>query len=158
MLLFKHSSTCVLLGASLFWVGSSQLALRAQDADRGAVYTKRDIGEIVESLAGRTESFKHEFDRAVEHSLLDGTKLEDRAKHRADDLHDAAKRLRDVYHDKRDKESRQVRDEVDRTLGAASDVNRIMDNHRFTERVQHEWDVLRSDLNGLADAYGLSPL
>ena len=98
------------------------------------------------------------FDKAVEHSLLDGTKLEDRARHRADDLNDAAKRLRDVYGDKRDKNNPAVRDQVDKTIAAASDLNRIMGEHRFTDRVQRNWDLLKSDLDALAQVYDLPSL
>jgi hypothetical protein len=31
-------------------------------------------------------------------------------------------------------------------------------NHRFTDKLQRDWDLLRSDLNALAEVYDLSPL
>ena len=141
-----------------FLLAGSQSVVSAQDANRAEVYTKRDVGDIVQSLARRTASFKGEFDKAVDHSLIDGSRLEDKAKHRADDLQDSAKRLKDVYGDKHDKNNPAVRDQVDTTLSAASDVNRIMTDHRFTDRVQREWDELRSDLNALAQVYDLPSL
>ena len=58
-----------------------------------------------------------------------GTRLEANAKHCADDLHDAANRLGDVFRDKRDKNNSAVRDQVDKTLAAASELNRVMTNH-----------------------------
>ena len=82
----------------------------AQDANRDAVTTVTDARAIVSKLSGRTEEFKHDFDEAIEHSLVDGSKLEDRSKHRADDLHDAAKKLHDVFDDKKDKNDPKVRD------------------------------------------------
>jgi hypothetical protein len=130
----------------------------AQDANRDVVVRKSDVREIVRGLSKRTGEFKEEFDKAVAHSLMDGSRLEDRAKHRADDLHDSAKRLEDVYGDKHDKNDPKVRDQVDKTLAAAADVNRIMRDHRFTDKLQRDWDLLRSDLNGLAAVYDLSPL
>jgi len=51
-----------------------------------------------------------------------------------------------------------VRDQVDKTLAAASDVNRIVAEHRFTDRVQRDWDLLKSDLNAMAEVYDLPPL
>ena len=33
-----------------------------------------------------------------------------------------------------------------------------MQEHRFTDKLQRDWDLLRSDLNGLAAVYDLSPL
>jgi len=149
-------SVALALGA--LWLLASQPAARAQDANRAEVYSKTDVGDVVQRVARRSGSFKEIFNKAVEHSLIDGTKLEDRAKHRADDLQDSAKRLKDVYGDKRDKNNPAVRDQVDKTLAAASDVNRVVTAHRFTDRVQHEWDLLRGDLNALAQIYDLPPL
>jgi hypothetical protein len=33
-----------------------------------------------------------------------------------------------------------------------------MINHRFTDKLQSDWDLLRSDLNAVAEIYRLSPL
>ena len=94
----------------------------------------------------------------MSHSMIDGTRLEANAKHRADDLHTAAKKLADVFHDKKDKNNPAVREQVDKTIAAASELNRVMLDHRFTDKVQRDWDMLRSDLNALAKVYDLSPL
>ncbi|MEO8595412.1 MAG: hypothetical protein ABI759_18975 [Candidatus Solibacter sp.] len=58
----------------------------------------------------------------------------------------------------KDKNDPKVRDQVDKVLAAGSDVNRIMTEMRFTDKVQREWDLLRSDLNALAAIYNLTPL
>jgi len=131
---------------------------RAQDANRDAALTVSQTRDIVERLAKRSGDFKEDFDKAVEHSLIDGSKLEDRAKKRADDLHDAAKKLRDVFNDKKDKNNPSVRDQADKVLAAGADVNKVMTTMRFTEKLQRDWDVLRSDLNALAALYNLAPL
>ncbi len=137
---------------------ASQPGAIAQDANRAEVIGKTDVGDVVQRVARRSATFREEFNKAVEHSLIDGSKLEDRAKHRADDLHDSANKLKDVYGDKRDKNNPAVRDQVDKTLAAASDLNRIVAEHRFTDRVQREWDLLKGDLNSLAGVYDLPPL
>jgi hypothetical protein len=139
-------------------LGISPTPARAQDANRDAALTVSQARDIVDRLDKRTGEFKEEFDKAVEHSLIDGSKLEDRAKKRADDLHDAAKKLRDVFNDKKDKNNPAVRDQVDKVLAAGADVNKVMTTMRFTEKLQRDWDVLRSDLNALAQIYGLSPI
>ncbi|HUE21997.1 MAG TPA: hypothetical protein VMQ86_09960 [Bryobacteraceae bacterium] len=33
-----------------------------------------------------------------------------------------------------------------------------MADHRFTDKLQRDWEMVRSDLNALAEVYGLSPL
>lgn len=143
--------TCVLLTAGV-------ACAFAQDANRETVTTVTDARNIVRKLADRTGDFKEAFDHAIEHSLMDGSRLEDKAKHRADDLHDAAKKLQDVFNDKKDKNDPKVRDQVDKTIAAAADVNHVMVDHRFTDKLQRQWELLRVDLNALAAIYSLSPI
>src|SRR5215467_14491587 len=90
-----------LAGAAGLWL-SSQPVVRAQDANRDAAVTISEARDVVDRLAKRSE-FREEFDKAVEHSMMDGSKLEDRAKRRAADLNESAKKLRDVFHDKKDR-------------------------------------------------------
>jgi hypothetical protein len=146
---------CVVAG--VLFIGSLAPA-RAQDANRDVVVTPSDVGAVVDRVQKLSGEFKNSFDKAVSHSMIDGTRLEVNAKHRADDLHDAANRLGDVFHDKRDKNNPAVRDQADKTIAAASELNRVMMNHRFTDKVQRDWEMLRSDLNALAAVYDLSPL
>jgi len=113
---------------------------------------------VVDRVEKKSGEFKGAFNNAVEHSTMDGTKLEGNAKKRADNLHDAAKKLGDVFHDKRDKNNPAVRDQTDRTIAAASELNHIMNTHRFTDKLQQDWGLLRADLNALAAVYNLSPL
>ena len=130
----------------------------AQDANRDAVYAKTDVADIVDRVEKRTGSFKEDFDKAIEHTIPDSAKMEDKSKRRADDLHDSAKKLKDVFGDKHDKADPKVREQVDRTLSAASDLNRIMIEFRFTEKLQRDWELLRSQLNALAAVYSLPPM
>jgi len=147
----------LLCGALLGLAGMTPRA-GAQDANRDSVYAKTDVADVVDRVARRTGPFKEDFDKAVEHSIPDSSKMEAKSKHRADDLHDSAKKLKDVFGDKKDKNDPKVREQVDRTLSAASDVNRVMVEYRFTEKLQHDWDLLRSDLNALAAVYSLPPM
>lgn len=150
-------SRCVGLMAGALLIGSFAAA-RAQDANRDVVVTPSDVGAVVDKAQKLSGEFKEEFDKAISHSMVDGTRLESNAKHRADDLHDAANKLGDVFHDKRDKNNPAVREQADKTIAVASELNHIMMDHRFTDRLQRDWDMLRSDLNALAQVYGLSPL
>jgi hypothetical protein len=129
----------------------------AQDANRDTVYARTDVKDLVQRVAKRSGEFKEEFNHAVSHTM-DGPKLEDRAKHRADNLHESAKKLQDVFGDKKDKNNPAVRDHVDKTLALGSELSNMMKEHRFTDKLQQDWDLLRSDLNALAEVYGLSPM
>ena len=46
---------------------------------------------------------------------------------------------------------------MDKTLSIGSELSTVMKEHRFTDKLQKDWDLLRSDLNALAGVYGLSP-
>jgi hypothetical protein len=156
------NSRSVLFVAGALLLGGSLAPAHAQatggDANRDVVVAPSDVGGIVDRVQKLTGQFKNSFDKAVSHSMLDGTRLETNAKRRADELHDAANKLGDVFHDKKDKNNPAVREQADKTIAAASELNRLMADHRFTDRLQNEWSMLRSDLNGLAIVYGLTPL
>lgn len=147
-----------LAAALAFGVAGAAPALKAQDANRDIVVAATDMRDIVERLEKRTDTFKESFDKAVEHSSLGETKREDRAEDRANDLHNAAKNLKDEFEDKKDKNNPEVRKKADRTLAAASDLNKVMRSHRFTDELQREWSLIRTDLNAIAAMYQLSPL
>src|SRR5579872_3327554 len=130
LVIFRTALTVGLL--SLAWLPQP---CAAQDANRDTIMTPTDVGAVVDRVERHARTFKSEFDNAIEHSMLDGTRLEENAKHRADDLHTAASKLGDVFHDKKDKNNPAVREQVDRTIAAASELNHVMLSHRFTEKV-----------------------
>jgi hypothetical protein len=142
----------------LLLAAAATAAVYAQDANREVVLSPNDVGSVVDRVEKKSGDFKGDFGKAVEHSTIDDTKFEDNAKKRADELHDAAKKLGDVFHDKRDKNHPAVREQTDKTIAAASELNRVMNSHRFTDKLQQEWGLLRADLNALAAVYNLSPL
>jgi hypothetical protein len=153
-----HTIQTAVLSVSLLALAGLPRPCAAQDANRDTIMAPTDVGSVVDRVQKQTITFKDEFDRAVSHSMIDGTQLEENARHRADDLHAAAAKLGDVFHDKRDKNNPKVREQVDRTIAAASELNRVMMAHRFTDKLHDDWDVLRAELNGLAGMYQLSPL
>ena len=156
--MLSRYSLCLCLIAGAVLLRGPFAPVHAQDANRDVVESRRDVAEIVDLLARESGDFSDAFDDAVSHSMIDGTLIEVNARHRADDLNNAAKRLSDVFHDKRDKNNPAVRDQADKTIAAASELNRVMLNHRFTDKLQRDWNLMRSDLNALAGVYNLSPL
>ena len=144
--------------AAMMLIGAPLTPARAQDANREVVNAPSDVGAVVDHVQKLSAEFKGSFDKAISHSMIDGTRMESNAKHRADDLHDAANKLGDVFHDKKDKNNPAVRNQADKTLAAASELNHVMLEHRFTDKLQRDWDMLRSNLNALARVYDLSPL
>jgi hypothetical protein len=153
-----HIVRTIVLTASLLSLAGLPRTCAAQDANRDTIMSPTDVGSVVDRLQKQSGAFKDDFDRAISHSMIDGTQLEENAKHRADDLHGAASKLGEVFHSKKDKNNPAVREQVDRTIAAASELNRVMAAHRFTDKLHNDWDVLRAELNGLAGMYQLTPL
>jgi hypothetical protein len=153
------TKTSLVVGALL--LAGAQISLQAQDrppdANRVVVVEKTDLATVIDNVAKRSGDFKGPFDSAVGRAV-DGKFVEDRAKHRADELHDAAKKLKDVFGDKRDKNAPPVRERVDQVLAAGSELNKIMQDHRFTDKLQNDWNQLLGDLNALAAVYQLTPI
>ena len=52
----------------------------------------------------------------------------------------------------------QAREKLDRALQIAHDVDQVMSQRRFSERLENHWLDVRDDLNFLAAEYDLSPL
>ena len=60
-------------------------------------------------------------------------------------------RLRDAWNADRDYErSRRL---VGAAISAGQDINRGLQRHRLREHVQREWEVVRAELNHLAEVF-----
>ena len=151
-----YYSLCFAAGAVL--LRGPFTPLFAQDAKPAVVETRSDVSALVERLAIRSGDFKEAFDAALSQNVIDGARIELMASHRADDLHDATRQLADVFHAKRDENNPAVHDQADKTLAVAAELNRVMLNYHFADKLQRDWSQLFSDLNALAEVYDLSSL
>ena len=117
-------------------------------------YTKPEVDAVIHRVENRSDEFVRMFDRALDHSRLDGTRRED-------NLNEQAKRLENSLDDLRREFDRkesyvETRPEVNRTLGIAADINKTMRRRRMGGETERQWSLLRSELNTLADVYNLS--
>ena len=124
-------------------LAGAQIPARAQDANRDVVMAPTDVGSVIDRVAKHSSEFKGEFDHEIGRTM-DGKPVEDRAKRRADNLSDDAKKMRDVFGDKKDKNAPQVRERVDRVLADASELNQVMQDHRLTDKAQQDWQDRKS--------------
>jgi hypothetical protein len=116
-------------------------------------YTKAQVDRIIKNAETRSDIFVKSFDRALDHSRLNGSAREDYLNKRAKDLEKALDELRREF-DRRDLWI-ENRDEVRKCLNIATDINVAMKNRRFGFGVEANWAALRAELNMLAQAYGL---
>src|ERR1700752_2133281 len=120
---------------------------------RGRVYTKADVDKIIKRVEDRSDKFKKEFDKALDHSRLNNTQREDQLNDYAKDLEKATDELRDEF-DRRDAWA-DNRAEVRDCLSIATKLNVAMRNRRLAPKVESTWSALRYELNTLAGVYNL---
>ncbi len=115
--------------------------------------------EEVIALAGRLQKaakqFSKRFDKELDKSVLEDSDFEKIVDKRADKLKSA---IGDVRRRAKRGKFEKTREKLDRALQFAHDVNEVMIERRFSDRLERQWDSVRADLNVLAGFYDLAPL
>ena len=114
---------------------------------------KREIENLIRRVEQRTDMFVRQFDRSLDNSRIDGTRREDRLNERARELERATDQLRSRFN--RSDSLRESRDEVQRVVRLAAEIDRAVRRGRVGGGVQSSWSNLRSEINALARAYGV---
>lgn len=119
-------------------------------------YSKNNIGSIISKLEQSSNTFKRDFDRALDNSNLDGTNEEKRINDQNKRYESAIKDLRREFNRERDWWS--IRDEVEDVIETAQPINQTMASVPFRSQLQNQWAEMRNDLNTLADTFDLPGL
>ncbi|MEP6925344.1 MAG: hypothetical protein ABI954_12830 [Pyrinomonadaceae bacterium] len=127
--------------------------VNAQRRNRPNRIAKAEVERIIKRVEERTDTFVKQFDSSLDNSRLNGTRREDNLNQRARDLENATDELRREF-DRRDTWN-ENRDEVQKCLNIASDINVAMRNRRFNRATENNWANVRTELNELARVYGL---
>lgn len=114
---------------------------------------KRAIENLIRRVEERTDAFTRQFDRALDNSRADGTRREDRLNEQARQLERATDELRREFD--RSDSLQENRDEVQRCINLASEIDRAIRRGRVGSGVQNTWRTLRQELNALARAYNV---
>ena len=125
----------------------------SQSRPRGRQYNKVEIERIIKRLEQNTDAFKKAVERQLDHSVLDGTRQEDRINDRVSDLERATDRLRNRF-DRSDDWS-DTRADVENVILEARNIHGLFGRVRAYSRVSSNWAAVRSDINTLAALYRL---
>lgn len=109
------------------------------------------VAAIIADCERRTDDFKVALKRALERSPLEGSRREDELNRDASKLEHAMNRLRESWNADRDFE--RSRRHLSVALAAGQDINRTMARHRLRGHLQREWEIVRSELNRLAEVF-----
>jgi regulator of sigma D len=125
----------------------------AQRRNRGAVYSKEQVEQLLERIEETSDDFTKWFDEALDDSRLDTTRTEENYTDLSRDLENVTDELRREFdhNDTRGETSANVR----KVLNAASVIDRIMKSRNFGAQAESSWLRFRSELNALAKIYGL---
>jgi hypothetical protein len=125
--------------------------------DRDA-YAREYVQFLVQELDQWTKGFPRQFYSALMQPPRDSSKLSESAKAAPGDLGDSVKQLASRSTAKDLLTNSDFRNQVDKTLAAAKQVNLAMASQRFPDPLQSDWDQIRTALNQLAEIYKVDTL
>jgi len=128
----------------------------AQSWNYNRKYTRAQVERIIRQVENRTDIFVRQFDNSLDNSRLDGTRREDNLNQRARNLEATTNELRREFN--RRQNWWEIRQDVQRCLNLASDINVAMRNRRFNRSTENNWSNVRRELNSLAQVYNLQRL
>jgi len=142
----KSMTAAVAVG--LLSVVSYPAAVHAQEPTR---LSDDQVERLLERIEQSADKFRSSIDDALDKSSADDSKVEKDINRYVEAFENATDRLESRFDD--DKSSAE---DVQEVLTRAASINSLMARQAFTDRAQADWRLLRSDLNELARAYGVT--
>src|SRR6266849_54940 len=129
-----------------------------QDSVDRDAYARDHVRFLVVQLDQWSKELPQQFYTAVMKPPVDATKLSEAAKASAGELGDSLHNLASLAGAKDLLTNAQFRDQLDKSLASAKELNVAITSQRFPTVLQSNWDQVRSTLNNLARAYKLETL
>src|SRR5258705_2658841 len=133
------------------------LAAPQDGVDRDA-YARDHVRFLVLQLDQWSKELPQQFYTSVMKPPVDASKLSETAKASAGELGDSLHKLASLAGAKDLLNNAQFRDQLDKALGSAKELNVAITSQRFPTSLQSNWDQVRSTLNNLALVYKLETL
>lgn len=112
-----------------------------------------NISRVIADCESRTNEFKRSLRAALDRSSLNNTNREDELNRDANRLEQAMNRVRESWNLEHDPS--RTRRPVGDAIAAGQSINRTMIRRRLDPEVQRQWDIVRGELNRLAEAFEL---
>lgn len=149
------------LALSTLFLGFAALILPAAADAQGQLryqtrYSKADVSRIISKLESSSDTFRRDFDRAMDNSPYNGTNAEDRYNDNVGNYEDSLDRLRREFD--RSNSWWEARNDVSDVVRRAQVVNDMMNSISFRRNLERQWSNMRNDLNVLADTFDLPGL
>ena len=126
--------------------------LRAQPRYGGP--DRRDnIARVIADCEGRTNEFRRSLRMALDRSEMNNTRREDELNMDASRLEQAMNRVRESWNFEHN--PGRTRRSVNDAIAVGQNINRTMIRRRLNPDVQRQWDIVRGELNRLAESFQL---
>jgi len=133
------------------------LAAPQEAVDRDA-YARDHVRFLVLQLQQWSKEFPQQFYASVMKPPVDASKLSEQAKASAGELGESIQKLGSLAAAKDLMTNAEFRNQLDKSLNSAKELNTAMSSQRFPAGLQSDWDQVRSTLNNLARVYKLEAL
>lgn len=120
-------------------------------AQRAYRVTDRQVENQLITLERNADAFWRDFQVAIDRSSYNGTRTEDEITNYVRDFENATDRLRERFASRTS-----VAADVEEVLTRAANIDRFLSQYRFNTSVTRNWDLVKSDLNRLANFYSVS--
>lgn len=111
------------------------------------------ISRVIADCENRTDEFQRSLRSALDHSALNNTSREDELNRDAGRLERAMNKVRESWNLEHD--ASRTRHFVGDAIAVSQDINRTMIRRRLNPEVQRQWDIVRRELNHLAEVFDL---
>lgn len=119
-------------------------------------YTRPEVDRLIKRTEDRADVFVKLFDNALDNSVLDGTRKEDRLNDKAKELEKQMDKVRKEFDHAEG--YIEIKEHVAKALIVSEEINEVVLNRRLSPSVEREWAILRVELNKLARVYNLGVL
>jgi hypothetical protein len=142
----------MLIASCAVWALTGVLATpQMSQAQEPSRLSDDQVERLLERIEKAADKFRGSLEDALDKSRVDDSRLEDDVNRYVREFEDATDRLEKRFDD--DKSSAE---DVREVMTRAASINGMMGRFEFTDRAQSDWRLLRSDLNELARAYGVT--
>ena len=135
------------------YLGLAMMVMTLTGLAQYGTMSQRQVKDLISDTHSMAARFEKDLDKALDKSIVDDTKAEERNNERADDLEDQLNQAKGNVDDPDD-----FKEHLDSALQAAFDVEKLMGEHRFSEQLTNDWQMLRTNLNRLAGLVDLKPI
>jgi hypothetical protein len=110
----------------------------------------REVEAIIRGVEKQADTFRRSLREALNKSHFNGTRREDDINAFVRDFDRETRQLRDHFNNHKSTGA-----DVQSVLNRAAEIDRFMSRNRLTSRVHNDWNTLRSNLEQLAEVYGV---